>query len=391
MSRSSTTPRRHSLVLVAGAAGATVVTKLPVFLLGGLASLIRHDLTLTESRVGLSAAGFFAVTALTSVPGGRLAERVGPRRQLYVAGTIAAMSMIGIALATDWWHLAVALAVGGIANGMSETATNLAIAVGIRGGRHGFAFGIKQSAAPMTTLLAGLAVPFLGLTVGWRWAFTAAAAFAVGVTSLLPFDDRTSSRQDSGRFARGSPAPALVVIAVGFGFGTAAATALATFLVESAVAAGISLSSAGLLLAASSVLGVASRLYAGWLADRRGAGHLRVVGLMLAIGTVGLVGLALGNPLATVVGALPAFAFGWGWTGLLNFAIARINPNRPASSTGVLLFGAATGAAAGPLIFGITVETMGFAFGWSVAAGGMLLGALLIEAGRRMILAELNR
>lgn len=50
-------------------------------------------------------------------------------------------------------------------------------------GRRGFAFGVKQSAVPLTAMLAGLAVPVFAVTVGWRWAFGAAAAlglFALG-------------------------------------------------------------------------------------------------------------------------------------------------------------------------------------------------------------------
>ena len=40
--------------------------------------------------------------------------------------------------------------------------------------RRGAAFGIKQAAAPLATLLAGLAIPVFALTLGWRAAFLAA-------------------------------------------------------------------------------------------------------------------------------------------------------------------------------------------------------------------------
>ena len=44
-------------------------------------------------------------------------------------------------------------------------------------------FGAKHAGIPGSTLLAGLAVPVIVVQYGWRWAFVAAAATALAVSS----------------------------------------------------------------------------------------------------------------------------------------------------------------------------------------------------------------
>ena len=60
------------------------------------------------------------------------------------------------------------------------------------------AFGLKQSSVPLATFLSGLAIPFVALTLGWRWAFVLAAALAaLLMASLLIFGPRVSDRSVS--------------------------------------------------------------------------------------------------------------------------------------------------------------------------------------------------
>lgn len=62
---------------VAAAALSTVLASLPVFLLGGLAVLVRRDLAFGELQLGLAVSTFFAVAAVAAVPAGRIAARLG--------------------------------------------------------------------------------------------------------------------------------------------------------------------------------------------------------------------------------------------------------------------------------------------------------------------------
>ena len=75
-----------------------------------------------------------------------------------------------------------------------------------------------------------------------------------------------------------------------------------------------------------------------------------------------------------------AFALGWGWTGLFIYGVVRLFPGAEGSVTGILQTGGLLGAAAGPVVFGLTIEAMTFAVAWYGVAGGTLLTALIILA-----------
>jgi hypothetical protein len=112
---------------------------------------------------------------------------------------------------------------------------------------------------------------------------------------------------------------------------------------------------------------------------------------MLAVGIAGFGMLATGEAALILPGALLAFAAGWGWPGLFNFAVVKTSPGHPAAATGVTQTGASGGAALGPLVFGLVVEAASYDVAWLVS-GAFALGALgTILAGRRLVLRDRGR
>jgi len=182
----------------------------------------------------------------------------------------------------------------------------------------------------------------------------------------------------------------LILLALGIGLGSAAAVPLGAFIVASGVDAGLRVESAGILLAAGGVVGIVVRLALGWLADRRSAGHLRIVAGMLIAGTAGFVLLATGVSWLFVLGTLLAFGAGWGWHGLFNFAVVKYNPNAPAAATGITQTGAAAGSAAGPFLFGVIVESASYGTAWLSAGAAALIAVAAILAGRWMLIRHLS-
>ena len=75
--------------------------------------------------------------------------------------------------------LGAALLVGGLGNAIGQPAGNALVAAQVRPERFGLGFAIKQSGIPLATLLGGLAVPLIALTIGWRFAYVLAAGAAV--------------------------------------------------------------------------------------------------------------------------------------------------------------------------------------------------------------------
>ena len=379
----------HRAVLLAVAVATATV--LPAFLTGGLAVQVRGDMGFGEAALGLAVAVFFVASSVLSAPMGRVVERIGAHRGMRLAAAGSAAALLGVALlARSWGGLVACLLVGGLANAVSHPATHLYLAREVPAGRQGLSFGIKQSAIPAATLLAGLAVPAVALTFGWRWAFAGGAALALVVALLAPAGEAPAGGGRRIKEARAGDVrtASLVLLALGIGLGSTAATPLGAFVVESSVAAGIREGNAGLLLALGSAVGIVVRVTLGHLADGMSGGRLRLVAAMLGVGVVGFVLLATGASSLLVIGTLLAFGAGWGWPGLFNFAVVRSNPGAPAAATGITQTGASGGAALGPLLFGVVVEASSYGVAW-LACGAMALAALVaILLGRRMVLRD---
>jgi len=237
---------------------------------------------------------------------------------------------------------------------------------------------------PAATLLAGLAVPVVGLTIGWRWSFALAGAAVLLAMAVVPSDPIGARKAADGDHDRATAA--LVVMAVAAALGAGTANALGAFLVGSAVDRGVAAGLAGLTLSLGGAVGVVVRVLGGWLADRRDGGHLAVVGGMLASGAVGLALLAVPAAWALVVGTILGFGLGWSWPGVLTFAVVRLNPTAPAAATGITQAGVYAGGGLGPLAFGALVHVTSYAVSWLVAAATMVLAALLMLVGRAMLI-----
>lgn len=359
--------RRESLILVGIVVLTTTMTVIPVWLTGGLSVFMAQDLVFDERQLGFGVAGFFIASSLSSVPGGRLAERIGTRTSIPLYTGVASLVLLAMSTAQSWMRISLLLILAGLVNGMIHPSVNLALARQIAPQRKGLAFGIKQSAIPSATLLAGLAVPSIAASSGWRPAFQGAAGLAGVLATLAAVVVRSSAPVERARPNRlTTPMGYLVWLTIAASLGAAAGNAMAAFLVPSAVASGISPSEAGIILVVGSVSCIVVRVYIGWRADFRVGGHLRLVGHLLAIGAVGYGILSFtGAPRwAVLLGGVLGFSAGWGWAGLFNYAIVERNPDAPATATGVIAVGIFGGAVYGPALFGSLVTGASYRVAW---------------------------
>lgn len=365
----------------------------PVFLLGGLSNLVREDLGFDPSGLGLLTGAFFTASAITTVPGGRLADRIGPLRSVRLGLLCAAVSLSGIAWsASSWAGLAGWLLLSGAANGLAQPATNLGLVQVVRVRRQGLAFGVKQSAIPMSTLIAGVSVPLIGLTIGWRWAFAIAAVTCLPMMLLVgsvfpdgvPTNRRTVASAGPGRGPR-MAGRGLVAFAVSGAFAGAAASSLATFYVGSVASGGIDLGVAGLLLSLGSVLSIGARLASGWYTDRSPKDPLKLVAIQFATGGLGVLSLGFTDDRLAflIVATTVAFAAGWGWAGLLQFAVVRRNLDAPATATAMLQTGVYAGNVLGPIGFGLIVTGFGYVLAWLYAGAALVVSAVVLRSAYR--------
>jgi len=367
-----------------GALTTTIAVSVPVFLVGGLAVQIGDELGFSPAGLGLAVSAYFGASALASVPAGALVERYGSARISRFGIALSAASLFAIAaVASSLWSLIAILALGAGANAMGQLASNTSLSRHVPVRRQGLSFGVKQAAIPVSTLLAGAAVPVVALTVGWRWAFVLAGALAAAAILLVPAEERGERRAHDGSAKRATGA--LVVIGVAATLAAAAANALSTFLVDSAVARGIAPGPAGLALTLGSAVCVAARIGGGWQADLRPNRQVGMIAGLLACGAIGLGLLAVAGTVPLVVGVVMGFGLGWSWPGLMNFAVVRLHPQAPAAATSITQTGVYAGGCVGPLGLGSLAAAAGYPAMWIVAAVAMVTAAGLMLLGSRLL------
>lgn len=386
-----TTGERSSSGL-APTALAIVTAILPVFLFGSLSFQIRSQLGYGESTAGLVLAAFFAASAVVSSRLGRWVDRVGPRRALVtaLAGTVVVEVLVAGA-ARSAWSIGALSAAGGVCNATAQLGANVFIARHLPLHRQGIGFAVKQSAMPGASILAGLSLPAIAVPFDWRWAFAVAALLTTGalcvVRARLPAAGAAVPRDhvEAAPVGEMPPSVAMVSLAAAAAFATAAAITLGGFFVESAIAAGVAVGTAGVIFSAGSVISIVVRLGVGVVADRRRGDMLGVVAAMLALGAATSVVFTWHTPAAHLIGVPLAFGAGWAWPGLFNLSVVRAAPGSPGRATGITQTGTYIGGASGPILFGAVAESASYPAAWWLAVALGMAATVAVLVGRRIL------
>ena len=293
---------------------------------------------------------------------------------------VAAAALLLAALAPSTAVLAGAMVIGGGANAIGQPAGNATVAQHVPPRRFGLAFAVKQSGIPLATVLAGLAVPGIALTIGWRFAYGIAAVLAFLALLLPPPDRPAIGRRVEGAVPRGRRAP-LWALAGGLALATIAATSIGAFGASGGVAVrpcrGDRRPGRRRGRPAGAHRSPARRAAGGRAVQRRAEGG-RLLVLAGAGGWALMSGsYPLGAPALFVVGLLVANAFGWGWPGLVHLSVARLFPTATAAGSGVTQTGVSLGLFAGPLLLGAIITEAGWPAAW-LAAAASAVGAAAI-------------
>ena len=329
----------------------------PVFLLGAGYFRIGEDLGFSLTGLGGLTALYFLTASAVSPFMGRVVQRIGWRRAMRINAVGLSAVLVAIALfARSTPVLALLLFTAAVIYGFANPAANMSIAEFGDPRRRALVFGIKQSGIPTSTLLAGLAVPVLILSVGWRWAYVAAAGIGVVILLTIPRRDdglrRPESTHDPRRAVAPMPTGRLATLAGGAALGILGAIALSTYLVAAAVEKGFSEQAAGLLLFGGSIAALTARIVLGGLADRHGWRGFSSLAILSLIGALAFATLPSLEGAAFVALVLAAFATAWGWPGLMVYAVVNADPASAAASSAIPQAGIFVGSGIGPLVLG---------------------------------------
>lgn len=385
--------------VVAAALAVATSGILPIQLTGAIAPQLEESIGLRPASLGLATTAFFGASVVTSIAIGSYIDRAGWARSMRIAACGQLVALAGIALfARSVAVLAVLLCLGGLMHAIGMPSGNLAIVQRVSARRQAFVFGVRQSAIPIAALVAGVAVPAVVLTVGWRWAYLLGGFGPVLTIVLLrPFARRMTPEAVHGETEvdtddRASAAPVgregilsagLVAMIGATVLGAGSVNVTTSFFVSSVVASGSTQTTSAGLLTLGSVSAIAMRVTVGFGVDRRGSNGFVAMAALLLVGCIGWALLASGDTGLILIATPLAFGAGTGWAGLMHFILVSQHPDNPgAASATVLAFGYAGGAIA-PLAFGFTADHVGYAAAWSgTAAAGVLASITTLVAGR---------
>ena len=297
---------------------------------------LRGEFGFNQASAGLLTTGIFLTHALMQVPGGRLADRLGPVRVLAAALAWVAIGNFAIAFAGGYAQLLFWKIFAGIGTGACFTAGARYIVSLYKGSELHVAQGFYGGSIVLGSGFVIFAVPQLLGAWGWRGAFLASTAVAVAVwvwwVALAPRLDHVAA--PAGSFAammgRGELWLLGVVQMASFGLVIVVGAWITTLLKTSF---GMPLRTAGLLGSLVLLLGIVSRPLGGWLAQR--VAVMTVVRGALVLNAAACAALAWGQWIGLTFAAIVALGAGCGlpYAGIFNRA-AALFPGRGGAAMG---------------------------------------------------------
>ncbi|WP_371681380.1 MFS transporter [Streptomyces sp. NBC_01276] len=345
---------------------------LQLFLLGALGPRLVEEPGISPAVLGLATTVGFGTAAVLSPAGGRMVDRVGPRRSLVLLLVLSAVALALIGAAPGAGLLLGAVALGGIPQALANPATNKAILAAVPSARRGAVTGLKQSGVQLGAFAAGLPLAALAGGLGWRGAVWTAsgAALLAGAWALraLPADPPVPPAPP----VRTSYVPrGMVAWLAGFSlFLGAGIASVNTYLALYGVRGlGMGPTPAGGLVAVLGVAGVLGRV--GWSKAAR-PGRAEWLPGLLACGAVGAAALLAGGSLARPLvwaGAVAVGVFAVSGNAVsMVLVVQRAAPGRAGQESALVAAGFFAGFAMGPPLFGFLAQSGRYGSGWLLVA-----------------------
>ncbi|WTQ62539.1 MFS transporter [Streptomyces sp. NBC_00158] len=345
---------------------------LQLFLLGALGPRMTEELGMSEPVLGLTTTVGFGTAALLSPLGGRMVDRIGPRRSLVLLLLVSAAALALIGAAPGAGPLLGAVALGGVPQALANPATNKAVLAAVPAARRGAVTGLKQSGVQLGAFAAGLPLAALAGGLGWRGAVWTAsgAALLTGVWALraLPADPPVAQAPPlRASFVPRGTAAWLAGFSLFLGAGIASVnTYLALYGVRGL---GMGPTVAGALVAVLGVAGVLGRV--GWSKAAR-PGRAEWLPGLLACGAVGaaalLAGAFLAQPLVWA-GAVAVGVFAVSGNAVsMVLVMQRSAAGRAGLDSALVAAGFFAGFAVGPPLFGLLARSGRYGSGWLLVA-----------------------
>ncbi|MDA1070951.1 MAG: MFS transporter [Proteobacteria bacterium] len=150
-----------------------------------LGPMLREELGISASSLGLVTGAFFLAFALVQLPLGMALDRYGPRRTQAVLLSVTALGALLFSLGGDTLSLALARAVIGIGVSGCLLASFKAFALWFDKGRLPLVNGLVMACGSLGVIAASTPVQVLATALGWREVFHILAATSIAVAVVI--------------------------------------------------------------------------------------------------------------------------------------------------------------------------------------------------------------
>ena len=380
--------RTVSLVVFSQVVHWLTIASIPLLL-----PLIREDLGISFTQAGLLSVAATLAYGLMQIPAGFLADRFGPGRP-YFFGLFGWSAMcIAFGMVHSYWLAMLMLLAAGAFRAMLFAPGLALLASWFPSERRATAMSLFMLGGFTGSILLALAGPFLAERYGWRAVFISFAVLGIGAALLY----RAFARENPRAQALRQIAPAEVLrlarypimwVCSGLQFVRFSVTTAFNFWLPSLLVAdrGLSVQTAGLVMAMSAALMAPSNTLGGYVSDRLRNPPL-VIGSALAIlaCTSALLAVVESIPLLLLVIAVNSIFLQFYFGPLFVVPMEALGPRFAGSATGFGNLFANIGGLSTAYALGVVKDQAGsFSWGFLGVSGVCLAGVALAVVLARM-------
>jgi cyanate permease len=355
-----------------------------------LVSIIKADLDLSYTQMGMLLGAWQLVFMAAAAPGGWAIDRFGPKRVLTIGALIIAIAISLRGFADSFAFLLFTVAFFGLGGPITAVGLAKLVADWFTGQSRGLASGIyiTGAAAGIAMVLALTHPLFLPIAGGWREAHLiyGAIAFAIAIVWLVfgrdnpdsTFDRKARKKsKEKGSFMSVVVQPAVwMVVAVGFA-GFLANHGVRNWLPEILEQAGMSREAAGLLGALPAITGIIGSIVVLRLATRgTNARRIAILSLLVVTALAVLAIMTTTGPLLVLAIMVEGFCAGAFAPLMLNtlMEMPGVGARNTGAAAGLYFSVGELGGTAGPVMMGIAADvTHTFSAGLILVAVIMLV------------------
>jgi cyanate permease len=355
-----------------------------------LVSIIKADLDLSYTQMGMLLGAWQLVFMAAAAPGGWAIDRFGPKRVLTIGALIIAIAISLRGFADSFAFLLFTVAFFGLGGPITAVGLAKLVADWFTGQSRSLASGIyiTGAAAGIAMVLALTHPLFLPIAGGWREAHLiyGAIAFAIAIVWLVfgrdnpdsTFDRKARKKsKEKGSFMSVVVQPAVwMVVAVGFA-GFLANHGVRNWLPEILEQAGMSREAAGLLGALPAITGIIGSIVVLRLATRgTNARRIAILSLLVVTALAVLAIMTTTGPLLVLAIMVEGFCAGAFAPLMLNtlMEMPGVGARNTGAAAGLYFSVGELGGTAGPVMMGIAADvTHTFSAGLILVAVIMLV------------------